>query len=193
MKTNTKKIVGLGVLTAIVVVLQFFASQIKLGPFSITLCLAPIVVGAALYGKWSGAWLGAVFGVTVLISGDAAAFLTINPAGTVVTVLLKGLLAGLVTGVIYELIEKKSKIGAVITAGVVTPVVNTGIFLVGCLLFFMDTIEGWAAAAGMESVGTYMITGLVGVNFVVELAVNLVLATAIERIIRVGQKTIKAK
>lgn len=193
MKTNTKKIVGLGVLTAIVVVLQFFASQIKLGPFSITLCLAPIVVGAALYGKWSGAWLGAVFGVTVLISGDAAAFLTINPAGTVVTVLLKGLLAGLVTGVIYELIEKKSKIGAVITAGVVTPVVNTGVFLIGCLLFFMDTIEGWAAAAGMDSVGTYMITGLVGVNFVVELAVNLVLATAIERIIRIGQKTIKAK
>lgn len=193
MKTNTRKIVGLGVLTAIVVVLQFFASQIKLGPFSITLCLAPIVVGAALYGKWSGAWLGAVFGVTVLISGDAAAFLPINPAGTVVTVLLKGLLAGLVTGVIYELIEKKSKIGAVITAGVITPVVNTGIFLVGCLLFFMDTIEGWAAAAGMESVGTYMITGLVGINFVVELAVNLVLATAIERIIRVGQKTIKEK
>lgn len=193
MKTNTKKIVGLGVLTAIVVVMQFFAAQIKLGPFSITLCLAPIVVGAALYGKWSGAWLGAVFGLTVLLSGDAGAFLAINPAGTVVTVLLKGLLAGLIGGLVYSLIEKKSKIGAVITAGIVTPVVNTGVFLIGCLLFFMDTIEGWAAAAGMESVGTYMITGLVGLNFVVELAVNLVLATAIERIIRIGQKTIKEK
>lgn len=193
MKTNTKKMVGLGVLTAIVIVLQFFASQIKLGPFSITLCLAPIVVGAALYGKWSGAWLGAVFGATVLLSGDAGAFLAINPVGTVIVVLLKGLLAGLISGLIYSLIAKKSKIAAVITAGVVTPVVNTGIFLIGCLVFFMDTIEGWAAAAGMESVGTYMITGLVGINFIVELAVNLVLATAIERIIRIGQKTIKTK
>lgn len=191
MKTNTKKIVGTGVLTAIVVVLQLVASAIKLGPFSITLVLAPIVVGAALYGTLSGTWLGLAFGVSVLISGDAAAFMTISPAGTVLTVLAKGALAGLVAGLVYSLIQKKSRLAAVICAGVACPVVNTGIFLIGCLLFFMDTIEGWAAAAGIESVGTYMITVLVGVNFIVELAVNLALATVIERIIRIGNKELK--
>ena len=86
MKTNTKKIVGTGLFTAIVVVLQLVASAIKFGPFSITLVLAPIIIGAAMYGIGAGAWLGLAFGVTVLISGDAAAFLTINPAGTVITV-----------------------------------------------------------------------------------------------------------
>lgn len=191
MKTNTKKIVGTGVLTAIVIVLQLLGSFIKFGPFSISLVLAPIVVGAALYGKWSGAWLGGVFGLAVLISGDAGLFLAVNPVGTVIVVLLKGLLAGLAAGLVYELIAKKSTIGAVITAGVVAPVVNTGIFLVGCLVFFMDTINGWAASAGMDNVGLYMITGLVGLNFIVELAVNLVLSTAIERIIRIGQKSVK--
>ncbi|MCC8072643.1 MAG: ECF transporter S component [Clostridiales bacterium] len=187
MKTNTKKLVGVGVLTAIVIVLQFLASAIKFGPFSITLVLAPIVVGAALYGKWSGAWLGAVFGVSVLISGDAAVFLTINPVGTVITVLLKGCLAGLAAGLVYSLIEKKNKLIAVITAGIVCPVVNTGVFLIGCCLFFMDTITEWA---GGTNVGVYMITGLVGLNFVVELAINLVLATVVERIINIGKKTV---
>lgn len=194
METNTKKsfnvekVVGLGLFTAIVIVLQLVASVIRLGPFSITLVLAPIVVGTALYGSLAGAWLGLVFGVSVLISGDAAAFLTINPVGTVITVLAKGALAGLAAGLMYKLVQNKSKIFAVILAGVVCPLVNTGVFLIGCLLFFMDTITQWA---GGTNVGVYMITGLVGVNFLVELAINLVLATVIERIINLGRKQIK--
>ena len=63
MKNNTKKIVMLGVLTAIVVVLQFLGSFIRFGPFSISLVLIPIVVGAALLGVGAGAWLGADSGV----------------------------------------------------------------------------------------------------------------------------------
>lgn len=188
MKQNTKKIVGVGILTAIIIVLQFVAATIKLGPFSITLVLAPIVVGAALYGKWSGAWLGTAFGASVLLSGDAAAFMTIDPIGTIITVLLKGCLAGLFAGLVYSLIEKKSKLGAVITAGIICPIVNTGVFLIGCCLFFMDTITQWANGT---NVGIFMITGLVGVNFIVELIINLVLAAVIERIINIGKKEIK--
>lgn len=95
MKTNTRKIAGVGLLTAVVVVLQLLGSFIHFGPFSISLVLIPIVVGASLYGVLSGAWLGLAFGITVLISGNAAAFLAVNPGGTVITVLLKGALAGL--------------------------------------------------------------------------------------------------
>ena len=68
----TKTLVGLGLLTAIVVVLQLVGSFIKFGTFSISLVLMPIVVGAALYGVGAGAWLGFVFGVVVLLSGDAS-------------------------------------------------------------------------------------------------------------------------
>ncbi|MGN0531239.1 MAG: ECF transporter S component [Eubacterium sp.] len=191
MKTNTKKIVGIGLFTAIVVVLQLVASTIKLGVFSITLVLAPMIVGAALYGIGAGAWLGLVFGVTVLISGDAGTFLAINPVGTVVTVLAKGTLAGLAAASVYKLIEKKNNLVAVITAGVACPVVNTGIFLIGCCLFFMPTIREWATAAGVPNVGTFMVTSFVGLNFVIELAVNLVLSTTIVKIINIGIKSNK--
>lgn len=187
-KFNTRAMVGLGVLTAIVVVLQFVASAIKFGPFSITLVLAPIIIGAALYGWQAGAWLGAVFGVVVLLSGDAAAFLAINAPGTIITCVLKGALAGAAAGLVYKAIEPKNATLGVITAGIVCPVVNTGVFLIGCLLFFLDTVKEWGAGAGYENVGAYFLFGFVGLNFVVELAINLVLSTAIVRILSIIRK-----
>ncbi len=185
--TKTQKIVGIGLFTAIVVALQLLAASIKFGPFSITLVLAPIVIGAALYGVGAGAWLGAAFGVSVLISGDAAAFMTINPAGTVITVLLKGILAGLVAGLIYKALEKTNKTIAVVLAGIACPIVNTGIFLAGCYLFFQEWLVSVFGTTGFATV----VTGLVSVNFAVELGINMVLASVIVRIIDIGKKQLK--
>ncbi|WP_298654166.1 ECF transporter S component [uncultured Eubacterium sp.] len=185
--TKTQKIVGIGLFTAIVVALQLLASSIKFGPFSITLVLAPIVIGAALYGIGAGAWLGAAFGVSVLISGDSAAFMTINPAGTVITVLLKGILAGLVAGLIYKALEKTNKTVAVVLAGIACPIVNTGIFLAGCYLFFQEWLVSVFGTTGFATV----VTGLVSVNFAVELGINMVLASVIVRIIDIGKKQLK--
>ena len=145
-KFSTRKLTGLAILTALVVILQFLPIK---GPFFlITLTLIPIVIGSALYGACAGAWLGFIFGVTVLLSGDAAAFLTINIPGTIATVLVKGTLAGLAAGLVYKLASKVNRYFGVICSALVAPVVNTGIFLLGCRLFFMDTVNGWAAASG---------------------------------------------
>ena len=99
---STSTIVGIGLLTAIVVVLQFISMWLRFSAFSITLTLVPIVVGAALYGKWAGAWLGFAFGIAVLLTGDANAFLAISVPGTIITVLLKGALSGLCSGLVYR-------------------------------------------------------------------------------------------
>lgn len=187
-------VVGMGLLTAIIVVLQLVASAIHFGPFSITLCLAPIIVGAALYGWKAGAWLGFVFGIVVLFT-DAGAFLAINIPGTVVTVLLKGALSGFVTGVVYSLVSKKTSSGKeivpVLVSGIVAPIVNTGIFLLGCVVFFMDTITEWGIGAGFENAFSYMIFGLTGVNFLVELGINYLLSAMIVFIVNIGKKTIR--
>ena len=293
-RANTYKLVGLGLLTAIVVVLQFVGAAIRFGTFSISLVLMPIVVGAALFGVLAGAWLGLVFGIVVLLSGDAALFIGINPFGTYLTVILKGALAGAAAGLVYtglaklfarndaheraatiiscllgalagcaalgygiyannteeahlaqrtlkELREmakngssveitkalkqtahpgtwfivlgalfaaigialliyvlvKKPDLGvsaAVFAAAAVCPIVNTGIFLIGCRLFFYDTIKEWAMGAGFgNKAGAFMIIGLVGLNFVFELIVNLVLSPAIVTLIRYGEKSFGKK
>ena len=90
MNEQTKKTVGIGLLTAIIIVLQVFSISIRFGVFDITLVLTPIIVGAALYGWATGAWLGFVFGMVVLFT-DAGAFLAINVPGTIITVLAKGI------------------------------------------------------------------------------------------------------
>lgn len=184
---STRTLVGVALFTAIVVILQLLGSFIRFGPFSISLVLIPIVVGAALYGPDWGAWLGFVFGMVVLLSGDAAPFLVVNPIGTVVTVLLKGSLAGFAAGLVFKALEKKNVWIAVICAAIACPVVNTGIFLLGCLLFFLPTISGWAEAMGFENVGTYMIAGLVGVNFLIELLADIVFSPLILRLINLGR------
>ncbi len=180
-------IAGMGLMTAIVVVLQLLASTIHLGPFSITLTLAPIIVGAAVFGWWAGAWLGLVFGVIVLLSGDAAAFLEVNTLGTIITVLVKGVGAGLFSGLVYRALEKKNKYVAVVSAGITAPVVNTGLFLVGCFLFFMPTITQWA---GDQPVMEYIVVGFIGLNFPIELMINLALSTVIVTIIGYVRKTL---
>ena len=221
-KMSTQTLVTGAILTALVVVLQFMGAFIRFGPFSISLVLIPIVIGAAVCGVGISTWLGFAFGVVVLLSGDAAAFMVVNVAGTIVTVLAKGIFCGLLAGLTYkgvlkllanctarqisvmkvryrlgeccqdgvaEYISRNHRYVAVLAAAIVCPVVNTGIFLLGCVLFFMDTVAQWASAAGLDgNVGHYMIFVLVGANFLFELAFDLVLSPIVVRIVRARKK-----
>ena len=188
MKTNfsTRSMVLGAILTALVIILQFMGAFIKLGPFSISLVLVPIVIGAATCGAAIGAWLGFTFGMVVLLSGDAAAFLAVNPIGTIITVPLKGIACGYITGLVYKAISDRNKYLGVITSALVCPLVNTGIFLLGCFLFFMGTVSEWASAFGFgDNVVKYIIFVLVGVNFLFELITNIVLAPIIIRLLNI--------
>lgn len=185
---QTVKLATAGILTAVVIVFQFIGASIKFGTFSVSLVLIPIVVGAALGGKWVSTWLGFVFSIIVLLSGDASAFLTIDPIGTVITVILKGSLAGFVGGFAFELLKKINTYFAVIVSAILVPMVNTGIFLIGCRLFFFDTIKEWATGLGFENAFTYMIVGLVGVNFLFELAINIILSPSVVGAVKVLSK-----
>ena len=173
-----------GILTALVIVLQLLGQFIRFGPFSISLVLVPIIIGAAMCSTYISTWLGLIFGVIVLMN-DAAAFLAISVPGTVVTVLLKGAACGLAAGLIYKLLSAKNQYLAVIMAAIICPIVNTGIFLIGCRLFFYDTISQWGIGAGFSNPVEYMFLGLVGGNFLFELVANIILCPAIVRILRI--------
>ena len=189
MRTNNKakvmQLTGMGLLTAVVIVLQLLGAFVRFGPFSISLVLIPIVVGAAMYGVGAGAWLGLTFGAAVLLSGDAAAFLAISIPGTIITVLAKGIAAGALSGLVFRLLDRKSTLAATVVAAVVCPVANTGVFLLGCATFFLKAIETWA---GGQNTFVYMIVGLVGLNFLVELLINVVLAPTAVHLIHLGRK-----
>ena len=175
----------LAILTAIVFVLQLIGGGFKIGVFSFTFVLVPIVIGAALCGVFAGAWLGLVFGIAVFVTGDAALFLEFHVVGTIVTVIAKGTLAGLAAGAAYKCFEGVNRYIAVFVAAVVCPLVNSGIFFLGGITFFLESIEAYFE---VPSGPIFIITGLIGINFFVELAINVVLAPVILRIINIKKK-----
>ena len=95
---KTRRLAGLALFTALIVILQLLGSFIRFGPVSVSLVALPIVVGAAVYGSAAGLWLGFVFGMVVLLSGDAAAFFAFSVPGTLLTVLVKGIACGGLAG-----------------------------------------------------------------------------------------------
>ena len=126
-KQTLRRMVGGGLFAAIIVVLQLIGGGIRFGTFSISLVLVPIVVGTAVYGWQMGGWLGLVFGAAVLLSGDANLFMTINPAGTIATVLIKGIACGLAAGGCYTALHEKHPTLATVAAAVAAPVVTGGL------------------------------------------------------------------
>jgi len=191
MNSNVKRVAGVGIFAALVVVLQILATFIQFGPFAITLVLVPIVIGAALYGVMAGAMLGGVFGIVVLvmtISGaDPGAHMlwVANPLATALVIMLRGVLAGAAAGAIYRIVSKRNKFVGVVCAAIVCPIVNTGLFLLAMYFIFPTFLELWADGA---TAVYFLFIGLAGVNFVIETAINIVLSPAIVRILNAVRK-----
>ena len=196
-KINTQRLTVLAILAAVIVVLQFVSGYIRIGLVSITLTLVPIVLGAALYGIASGAFLGFIFGLVVFIQGmanlDGGFIQLLMQESAVATVLLcfgKAIAAGAAAGLVHRLLEKKNELVASVLAGAVAPVVNTGIFVLGMLTLFKDTT---LALSGGGSAIAFLILTMAGVNFLVEFGINMVLAPTLQRVIHISKRMLAKK
>ncbi|MBQ1878219.1 MAG: ECF transporter S component [Erysipelotrichaceae bacterium] len=189
-KNNTKKMATVALLAAVIVVLQLMASSIRIGPHTISLSLIPIVVGAIVCGPLAGCFLGAVSATIITIASvtgaDQGGLLMVqyNPVACIAMIYLKTSLAGLISGWVYKLIAQKNEMVAVFVASILVPLINTGIFTLGVLTIFRPLVEGWAAAAGASSVIYYVFIIMIGMNFVLEVAINAVLAPVVARVLK---------
>ena len=197
-KQKTQELTMLAILAALVIVLQTLSAfgVLKVGLFSITLTLVPIVVGGILLGPRDGAILGFVFGLMVCIFsvtgvdvGGLMVFQTNAALGWIIC-LLKGVAAGFIPALVYKALPKKHPVLSAFIAAILAPIANTGIFICGMLLFFRPLLESWKAggAQAADSMFLYVILGLCGVNFLIEFAVNAVLSPAIATIVKTVRK-----
>lgn len=182
----TQKLAATAILSVIIIILQFIGYVIKT-EVSVSLVLVPVVIGAALYGPSCGAFLGGVFGAITSVGciigldvGGAILF-SANPAVTVLLCFVKGIVAGIVSGFLYRLLSKKNSVVATVTAAAAAPIFNTGIFCAGMFLFYSDILRAWA---GGSDVLIYVFTGLIGINFIVEFVLNVVLCPIIIRAVK---------
>ena len=173
-------------MTAFVIVFQLLATFTAFfGPFSTAAALIPIVIGAAMCGVGIGGWLGLVFAVVVLASGGAAFFMGYNIFGTFVTVIAKGVACGLAAGAAYKLLSKVNDWLAVFAASLLCPVVNTGVFLLGCAVFFLPYAEEMAEVLQLGVSGMAVFWALAMANFLIEIATNLVLCPIVVRLLKI--------
>ncbi len=188
-RAKTEQLTLMALLTALVAVLSYLGGFIQIGGIaSVNLSLIPVVVGATIFGPASGAWLGLVSALGVLLAPTTAVFFEVTILGTVVVVIIKGVLSGFCAGLAYKLIEKLNRYVAVVVSAVVCPVVNTGIYIIGCFLFFADTVSEWASAQGSSFVA-YLFLSMVGLNFVFELLANILLSPSVYSLLNIRKKT----
>lgn len=182
----------LAILIAFVAVFQVFGGYIKIGGTSLSLVLVPIVLGGIVLGPLGGGILGTVFSVIVIVMGligaDPFTGTLLNQAlfGTLATVLFKGVLAGVVPALVYKAIAKKNKTAAAFVASALAPVINTGIFIIG-MLCMSGVLQANFVPEG-QTVIYFLIIGCAGINFIVELAINLVLTPAIIKAVSIVGK-----
>ena len=193
---KTKKMAMLAMLSAVIIVLQALSSVVRLGPFTITLALTPIIIGAAIYGWKSGAFLGGVFSAYVFcsglwIDGTLIPMVQFNFLATVALCFLKGIAAGAAAGLVYHALAEKKPFLASLTAGIVTPIVNTGIFAAGMMTIMNGFLSEVAVANGSTNPMSFLFLIMIGANFIVEFLVNVALATVITRIIAYYNKKIR--
>lgn len=188
-RISTETLVLAAVMTALVIVFQLLATFTAFfGPFSTAIALIPIVIGAVLCGAGVGAWLGFTFGMVVLLSGGANLFLTFSIVGTWVTVLAKGTLCGFAAGLCYKLLKKLNHYVGIVAAALICPIVNTGVFMLGSAIFFLNDASGIAALVGSKASGMAVFVALALANFLFEIGMSVVLSPAILRIVDLGKK-----
>lgn len=191
-KEKTLRLVSLGILSAIIIVLQVITTYFPTKPFPITLALIPIIIGSALFDEKAGAFLGGVFSVVVIlmcvIGADVGGAMVwnANPFLCVLVCMTKGIAAGYVSGLVYRLLSKANSVVATFLAGIIAPIVNTGIFILGLVLFFRPILAQWA---GGSDTLYYILFGLTGVNFLVEVGVNMILSPVIVSILKAIKKS----
>ena len=189
--------VELAVLMALVAVLQITGTGLNITGTPISLVLIPIALGAMILGPLAGALLGLEFGIIVYVAGfvgaDGFTFILIqdHPIYTALICIGKGVLAGLCAGLAYRLVSVKNKVAAVFAAAAATPIVNTALFILGAL-GMQSTLSSNFLGEG-ETVIYFLIVVCAGVNFLLELLLNLLVAPALARVVDVFNRRISRR
>ncbi len=182
-KNKSKYVTYFSILLAFVVIFQVFGGYIKIGATSFSFVLVPIVLGGIVLGPIAGLSLGVCFSLVVIVmglmGGDSFTGILLNdaPVQTIAVVTVKGALCGYIPAVVYKFISKKNKTLATVVASVLSPVINTSVFIVG-MLTISDVLSKNFVPSGM-SVIYFLVIGCAGINFIVELALNIILSPSI--------------
>lgn len=181
----------LALLMAIVLLMSFTPLGYLNTPWgvSITFMVIPVAVGSVVMGPGAGAFLGLVFGLTSFVNAFKTAMGTVmlqaTVLGTFAGCVIPRILVGVIPGLIHRLLKRFSKTHTISQAVccLLTPMLNTALYMVTSWLIFSDVwmdyavTLGYSGAAGLGLLG-FMLAS-VAVNGVAEAIACLIIGTAV--------------
>ena len=189
-----RKMVILAMLTAVIILMTFTPlGYLKLPFVEISFLMLPVALGAILLGPVAGAILGTVFGITSFIqcfgaSALGAMLLSINPLLTFLVCVPTRILAGWLTGLVFQAIyraeakREKKHLLSFGAASLCAPIFNT-LFFMGTLtacFYQTDYIQGFVKTLGAANPIMFIIL-FAGINAAVEIAVGFLVGSVITK------------
>lgn len=189
-----RKMVILAMLTAVILIMTFTPlGYLKLPFVEISFLMLPVALGAILLGPVAGAILGTVFGITSFIQCFGASalgvmLLSINPFLTFLVCVPTRILAGWLTGLVFQAIyraeakREKKHLLSFGAASLCAPIFNT-LFFMGTLtacFYQTDYIQGFVKTLGAANPIMFIIL-FAGINAAVEIAVGFLVGSVITK------------
>ena len=186
-KFDTKSIVMLGVLAAMVMLFSFTPiGSVPIGPLVITLNVIPVAIAAVALGPVGGAIIGAVFGMFSFLqcfgigipSGMGAMLVQINPFFAFVQRFIPRALDGFLAGLIFNAVAKATDVRlSYFVTGFCTALMNTAFFMLSLVFLFGNTEYVQGLMKG-KSVLPFIVS-FVGINAVVEMITATIVTGAV--------------
>lgn len=196
---SARNVATMGVLIALTIVLQLFASAVKIGTISLNFSLIPIALAAMVLGPIGGGIVGLVSGLVTFITcavmgGEplTAYLFQHSPVTLTLVCLGKTTVAGIAAGFIFNLISRKNITVGAIVSSIVVPIINTALYVLGMVIMYPHV----AAKLSIESgAGVVFVAVIVAIwfNFALEVAVSGICAPALATVIRVVEKSFTKK
>ena len=197
--SQAKKLTYFAVLTALTLVLQLLGNTVKIGVLTLNFSLIPIVLAAILLGVWYGTALGAITGLIILLNcgvlgadGFTNVLFASDPVVITLVCIVKTAAAGAASALLFKWISKYNGFAATVVASGIVPIVNSGIFILGMLCIIPSLRDFGFIAEGANAFATIVLT-FVGLNFVFEFALNVIVAPALYRVINVVDRSLFIK
>lgn len=198
---STLQLTEMAILLALVIALQSISS---FGLVNICLCLVPITLGAIVLDWKCGGMLGFAFGLVAIFWGivgkDMFTFYLFqaSPIMTILICLVKGSLAGIAPAFVYNALKKYNALMASIVAAISTPIVNTGVFAIGCLIIKNDVIFavgklGVSYNPQAMSFLTFLFVVIITGNFFIELLINVIFAPSLHKVENIINQRLKVR
>ena len=190
-KFGTRQMVTTAMLCAILLVMSFTPlGYLNIGLLAISFNMIPVAIAAITLGPVGGMILGGLFGITSFlqcmgIGGTSAmgvVLFEIDPFLAFVQRFIPRLLAGLISGFIYDGVKKISNgTVACFVTGFAAALLNTVLFMSALVILFGNTAYVQGLIAGRNVI--VFICTFVGVNAIVEMIADSAIVGAVGRVL----------